>query len=154
MQLADNDPLRPVDDEGAIFGHQRDLTKVDFLLLDVPDGLGFDIPLRIKNDQSDHNLQRRRVSHSFLDALLLIIPDGANPVADELQGTFSAEIRNRKDAVKGALQTIVRPFIRIDPFLKKFLIGVGLDIDQVRDIQYSPDTAKIFSKYAHNFLSA
>ncbi len=152
--MADNDPLRPVDDEGAVFGHQGNFTKVDFLLLDVPDGLGLDIPLRIKNDQSDHDLQRRRIGHSLLDALLLIIPDRANPVTDELQGTFPAEIRNGKDAVKGALQTIVPSFVLIGPLLKKFLVGVGLDIDQVGNIQYSPDTAKIFSKFAHNFLSA
>ena len=39
VQLADDDALGAVDDEGAVVGHQRDLAEVDLLLLDVADRL-------------------------------------------------------------------------------------------------------------------
>jgi hypothetical protein len=89
-----------------------------------------------------------------LNTLLHVIPDITDPVIDELKGTFPAEIRNGKDTVEGPLQTMVSPFIRIDLLLKKLSVGIGLDIDQVGNIQYPSDTAKILSQFAHNILSA
>jgi hypothetical protein len=88
-----------------------------------------------------------------LNTLLHVVPDITDPVIYEFKGTFPAEIRNGKDAVEGALQTKVSPFVRIDFLLKKLSVGIGLDIDQVGDIQYSPDTSKILSNFAHNILS-
>ncbi len=37
MKLADNDTFSTVYYKGAFFSHQRDCTKVDFLLLDIAD---------------------------------------------------------------------------------------------------------------------
>ena len=34
MKLADDHPFRTVDDEGPVFCHQRDFTKIDLLLFD------------------------------------------------------------------------------------------------------------------------
>ena len=39
VQLADNHALGAVDDERAVLGHQRNFAEVDFLLLDVANGL-------------------------------------------------------------------------------------------------------------------
>ena len=39
VKLAHHDTLCAVDDEGPVLGHERDLTEVDLLLLDVADGL-------------------------------------------------------------------------------------------------------------------
>ncbi len=153
MKLADDHPFRTIHDEGAVFGHQRDLTEIDLLLLDVPNGFGLRIPFRIENNQSDYDLQRSRIGHSLLNALLHVVPDITDPVTYELERTFSTEIGNGEDAVEGAPQSIVTPFVRIDLLLKKLSVGIGLNIDQVGDIQYPPDTSKILSKFAHSILS-
>ncbi|MDP2976164.1 MAG: hypothetical protein Q8N45_08130, partial [Anaerolineales bacterium] len=78
----------------------------------------------------------------------------ANLIADKLEGTFSTEIGNRENAVECAQQAIVPSLVRIDILLKKLSVGIGLNIDQVGNIEYLPDTAKILSKFAHNILSA
>ena len=154
VQLADNDPLGPVDDEGAVFGHQGDLAEIDLLFLNVADGFGLRVPVCVENDQPDHDLQGRRIGHAFLDALLDVVANISNPITDELQGTLAAEIGNGKDAAEGPLQTIVAPPVRLDILLEKLPVGIGLDIDQIRDIHDLPDTAKTLSKLAHNILSA
>ena len=58
-----------------------------------------------------------------------------------------------KTLLKAPCRPIVPPFVRIDLLLKKLSVGIGLDIDQVGDIQYPPDTSKILSKFAHSILS-
>ena len=154
VKLADNDPFRAIHDEGAVFGHQRDLAEIDLLLLDVANRFGFRIPIGVENDEADHDLKRGRIRHPLLNALLLVVADIANLITDKLEGTFPTEIGNGEDAVEGAQQTIVPPLVRIDILLKKLSIGIGLNIDQVWNIQYLPDTTKILSKFAHNILSA
>ena len=44
VELADDDPLGPVDDKRSFVGHKRDFTEIDFLLLDVPHP-GFAFPV-------------------------------------------------------------------------------------------------------------
>ena len=47
VELRDDDPLGPVDDERAVLGHHRDLAEVDLLLLDVADGVRAPSPLAL-----------------------------------------------------------------------------------------------------------
>ena len=73
MQLADNDTLGAIDHEGSILGHQRNLTEVDFLLLDVPDGFASRIGILVVNRQPDSHLQRRGIGHSPFLALGYVV---------------------------------------------------------------------------------
>ena len=60
MQLRDDDALGAVDDEGAVFGHERDLAHVDLLLLHVLDGLVR--RLAVVDHQAHGHAQRRAVA--------------------------------------------------------------------------------------------
>ena len=69
VQLADDDALGAVDDEGAVLGHQRNVAEEDFLLLDVADGLVAGLRVFVEDGQPHRDLQRRAVSHAALFAL-------------------------------------------------------------------------------------
>ncbi len=58
VQLADDNPLGTVDDEGTVFGHQRNLAEVDFLLLDITDRLDPRFLVGIPGHQANTNLDR------------------------------------------------------------------------------------------------
>src|SRR4030095_14665166 len=70
MQLADDNSLGPVYDEGSVFGHERNIAEVDFLLLDIADRLSFRLAVFVPHDQSHRNLQGDGKCHAALLALL------------------------------------------------------------------------------------
>src|SRR5262249_26101041 len=69
VQLADDDTLGPIDDEGTVLSHQRNFTEVDFLLFDVADRLRAGIGILIENREADDHFQRRGISHSAVLAV-------------------------------------------------------------------------------------
>ncbi len=69
LELADDDPLDAVEDERALFRHQRDVAEVDLLLLDVLEALGLGDEVLLPRDELDAQLQRHRVGVALLDAL-------------------------------------------------------------------------------------
>lgn len=155
MELAHDDPLCPIDDKRAIIRHQRDLTEVYLLLLDIPHLLLFRTPIGIKNDEPHDNLQRSGIGHPLLDALLYIIPDLTDLVAHELQRTLpgviltGAEVGYGKDALERSLKTIILPLIRIHILLEKLLIGFYLDVDQIGNVQDFLYSTEVLSKFTH-----
>jgi len=138
VQLIDDHPFRPVNDEGTVFRHQRNFAEVNFLFLDIADLLGFGrftgtFPfggaIGLKHNQPDHDLQGSRVGHSFLNTFFHIIPDITQFIAHKFQRTFPAEIRNRKNALESTLQTESAPLHRCNILLEKFLVRLCLNID-------------------------
>ena len=85
MQLADDDALGAVDDEGTVLGHQRDFAEVDLLLLHVADRLRAGLLVLVPDDQADDDLDRRGVGHAALVALVDVVLRLLQVVADELQ---------------------------------------------------------------------
>jgi len=83
VELADDHPLRTVDDERPVLRHERDLAEIDFLLLDVTDLLLVRGQIDVENQQPDDDLQRRGIAHSLLNALLDIIAHLSNFITDE-----------------------------------------------------------------------
>ncbi len=73
MQLRYDDALRAVDDEGAVFRHQRNFAEENFLFLDVADGFYAGFGILIENREPDGDLQRSRVGHAALFALSHIV---------------------------------------------------------------------------------
>src|SRR5208282_3201667 len=73
VKLADDDPLGPVDDEGAVFGHQRDIAEEDFLLLDVADGLCAGVRVFLIDGEPDGHLERGGVGHAALLAFAHVV---------------------------------------------------------------------------------
>ncbi len=105
MQLADDNPLGPIDDKGAIFGHQRDFTEINFLLLDVTNRLGTGLFIHIPGHQAHLNLDGCRVSHAALMAFLNIILRRTQAIRNILHGTGITEVPNRENRTENSLQT-------------------------------------------------
>ena len=73
VELRDDDPLGSVDDEGAVVGHQGDVTEIDFLFLDVADRPGVRVGILVPDDKPDGDLQGHGVRHAALLALLDVV---------------------------------------------------------------------------------
>src|SRR5207245_3347533 len=91
VELRDDDALGPVDDEGPVLRHQRDVAEVDLLLLDVADGLDAGLGILVPDHEADRHLQRHGVGHAALlalvDVVLQLQADGvAADVADVAAG--------------------------------------------------------------------
>src|SRR5262245_47233206 len=59
----------------------------------------------------------------------------ADCVIDKLQCANVPVIRDRKHAIEYSLQTSVFPFARHQIHLKKFVIGLFLNFDQIRNLE-------------------
>ncbi len=138
VQLADDDALGPVDDEGTVLRHQGDLTEVDLLLLDVANGTL--TALRgVVDDELDRDLDRRRVGHAALAALVHVVLGALEgvPLEDQLAGPV--EVADGEDALEDALQTDVFPLAAGHRGLEELVVRALLDVDQVRDVEKSLD---------------
>src|SRR5262249_37670112 len=114
VELADDDALGTVDDEGTGVRHERDLTEVDLLLLDVADD-----PLATVAGVVDHQLRRhldrRRERHAALAALIDVGLGLLEVVRNEDELARPVEIFDPEDAtedrLKPPLHTIVLPHV-------------------------------------------
>ena len=70
LELADHDPLDPVENERALFGHERDVAEIDLLLLDVLQPLGFAGGVLLPGDQAPLQPQGDREGVALLQALV------------------------------------------------------------------------------------
>ena len=125
MQLGDNHPLDPVDDKGSVAGHERDFTHVDFLLLDILDGLV--VGILVVDDKSDLDPERNRVRHAAELTLLNIENRFAQSVAHVFKRSIARVADNRKHGLECRVQSLLNPLSRIDLVLHELLIGFHLD---------------------------
>ncbi len=75
VQLADDHPFGPVDDERAAGSHEGDVPEEDFLLLDVANGLGLGLLVDVPQDEAHRHLQRDGIVHPPVDALFNAVFD-------------------------------------------------------------------------------
>ena len=134
MKLTDHDTLGPIDDEGTVVGHQRNLTEEDFLLLHVANRLRAGVLVGIPDNQAHGHLDRSGERHAALAALVHVVLRLVERVADELDGRCLREVLNRKDAFEYALQPDVFTLLNRHILLQKLLVTLLLDVDEVRDI--------------------
>jgi hypothetical protein len=109
VHLRNDHALGAVDDEGAVVGHERDIAHVDILLLDVLDRLGARLLVDIEHDQAQRHLERRRIGHAALAALVDVILRRLEFVLDEFQHRRVGEIRDREHGFEHGLQALVGP---------------------------------------------
>ena len=142
VQLADDDPLGPVDDERAVLGHHRDLAEVDLLLLHVADVL---VPLTgvVPDDQADRDLDRRGVGHAALQALLDVVLRLLERVRDELERGGLVEIADREDGVEHRLETDRLALLGRHVGLEEPLERAVLNVDQVGDVDDAFDLREV-----------
>ena len=80
VELRHDDALGAVDDERAVVRHQRDVAVIDFLLLDVADGLDAGLRVLVPDHEPDRDLERHGVGHAaflaFVDVVLQLQADG------------------------------------------------------------------------------
>ena len=139
MHLADNDALSTIDNERAVIGHQRHVAHVNGLFLDIADRLGAGILIEVPHDQPQHHLQRRRVRHAALDALIHIVFGFLELVIDELQPAAAGKVVDRKHRLEHFLQPGLGAAIRRHHHLQKTLIAGALHVDEVRHRHYFGD---------------
>ena len=73
VELRNDDPFSAVDNEGPVFGHNRNLAEIDLLLLYVSDRAGIGFGINIPDDQLDGDLQRNGIGDALLKALLHVV---------------------------------------------------------------------------------
>src|SRR5579864_8694263 len=73
VQLADDDALGTVDDEGAVLRHQRNVAKENFLLLNIANRTITGLGVLVENRQTHGDFERRGISHAALFALRHVI---------------------------------------------------------------------------------
>ncbi len=136
MELADDHPFRPIDNECPILRHQGNFTEIDLLLLHRLDALGFRLLIHVPNDQADGHLDWSSVGHSPEETLLHVILGLGQPVADKFERSRLIKIFDRENSLKDSLKSDRFPFLRIRIGLQKFFVGSLLNLDQVGDIKH------------------
>src|SRR5262249_49824412 len=126
VELRHHHALGPVDDEGPVVGHQRDLAEVDLLLLDVANGLGAGLLVDVPDHQADHHLDGRGVGHAALTALGHVVLGLLEVVRHELERAGFREVLDREDALEDTLQPDVLALIDRDVLLQKLFVALLL----------------------------
>src|SRR5690606_31961099 len=98
------DPFRAVDDERPEVRQEREVPEVDLLLQDVlrPPLTTLEI---LPHDEAERRLERRRVRHVPLDALLDRVLRLPERVAHVLERELLVHVRDREDLIEDTLQT-------------------------------------------------
>ena len=129
-QLADDDPLGAVGDEGAGVGHQGEIAHEDLLLLHLA-GLLVDEP--------GGDIQRGGIGGvaflAFLNGILGVI---VQAVIDEFQHQVAGVVFNGGDVMENLVQA----------FLQEPVIRVFLDLDQIGHPDHFVDVGKAHSSRA------
>jgi len=136
VKLRNNHPLGAVDDEGAVLGHDRNLSEIDLLLLHIAHGLHA-VGL-VPGHEANCDLEGRRVGHAPLQALLHIVFEFLERVAHELEARRVVEIVNREDRMEDGLQPDPGiPLLRLNPALQEAVEGLLLNLNQIRNLEDS-----------------
>src|SRR3989338_7818446 len=99
MQLADDHPLGPINNEGARFRHERELADIYFLFL--RDSLA---------DKPQLNLKRCGVGHAPFMTLCNRIFGLTQIVAEVFQSAASVKAFDRKGILKGGFKPLTFSF--------------------------------------------
>src|SRR5262249_36027602 len=101
-------------------------------LLDVLDRLRAGLLVDIEHDQAQGHLERRRIGHAALPALVDVIFPRLELVLDELELRRVGKIVDRKDGLEHRLQAFVRPpALRLGD-LQELVVGRLLNLDEGR----------------------
>ena len=143
MQLRHDHTLGTIDDEGTVVGHQGHFAHVDFLLFDVLNGFGG--RFFIVNNQADFDAQRRCKSHTAQHTFFFVECRLAETVAYVFQCRITGVTDNWKNRFKCCMKTNVAACFSVLTFLKKLVVGVNLDCQQVRHVHDARKLTKILT---------
>ena len=153
LELVDDDPLCAVDDKSAFFGHQGQGAEIDILLLDVADGAVARGLVRVVDHQAHLDAHGGLVGQAFGNALGLVVLGLAHFVVDELQTGSFIKVFNGENGTEHAFQALVGLAVLYrQAFLKEFLVGIYLQVEQMGDREGNLDFAELFGELAHGYL--
>ncbi len=140
-----------VDDKGPVVGHHRQIAHEDVLFLDIEDRTGLGFRIDLENHQLQRGPERGGIGHAPLAAFLDVVFGVVEVVLDVLQRGGVGKVGNRENRFQDLFQPRGQTLLLVGAQFDKGVIGVFLNLDQVRHIRNSPDFAKIF---AHAFTSS
>ena len=153
LQLVDDNTFRAVDDECAFFRHQGQGAKIDILLLDVAEGTVAGVFIGIVNCKAHLDAHGGFIGQALGNTFGLIVLGGLYFVSGKLQAGRLAEIFNGKNRAKNAFKANVgRALLRGNAFLKKSLVRIDLQIQQMGDGERNLDLAELFGDLDHGYL--
>ena len=124
MKLADDDALGAVDDEFAAADHDGDFAQVDGI---------FHHLVFILADQAHLNSEGHPEGQTQGAALIGSVARLGQIVADVFQLQILVIAFDGEDLAQEGLQAIVLAFVGLHFLLEEPLIGLDLDVDQVRN---------------------
>ena len=131
-QLADDDTLRAVDHESSRLCHKRQITHENLMFVDL---------IRFLIIETNSYFQRSSVGgipfFAFFDRVLCTL--FVKCKVGKLQAQLSAVVGNRRNIRKCLTET----------FIQKPLVGISLNLDQIRHFQYF-----LFAGITHSDISA
>ena len=122
VHLRNDHPLGPVDDKRSLLGHEGNVAHVDILLLDVLDRARLRFLVDFPDDETQFDLQRSRVGHVALNALLDIVFRLLEFVGHVFEHGALVEILDRENRAKHRFNTIHTPLRRTHFTLKELLV--------------------------------
>ena len=131
LELVDDDTLRAVDDERALFGHQRQRAEVDILFLAVAEGAVARALFHIVHVKADLDADRCLVGQPLGNAFRLIVLGFADFIAQVFKACGAVEILNGKDGTEHSFQSHLGVAI-LAAFLQEDIVRVHLKVEQVR----------------------
>ena len=135
-ELRDDDALRTVDDEGALFGHEREVAHEDALLADLA---------RLFVDETNLHVERGLVGQVLFTTLAdrgLRVLGELEPVVGELHGERAGVVLDRRDVVDG----LAKAFVQEPPERGH------LDVDQIWKVEDVLESGEVLTGTARSSL--
>ena len=130
VQLADDDALGPVDDEGALLRHERDFAHVHVVFADFLDRAGFG-GVTVVNLEADLRAQAAAVGETAQLALGDVEFRLGQGVVLELEAGVAVVAQDREDGGERGLQTdVFVPCGRGHVVLQEVFVGAKLGFEQ------------------------
>jgi hypothetical protein len=131
VQLADDHAFGAVDDEGAERREQWQLAEVDFLFDLVFDPLLAVGDVLLEHREGQRRLERRRIRHVALDALLNGVLRLAKRIADEVQREVLVDVRDGEQVLEDPFESDVFAIVRGGIQLQQRLEGANLNVEEM-----------------------
>jgi len=149
LQLVDDDPLGAVDQEGSFFGDQRNGPEINILLFDVVNGPGSGLFINVIHGKTNLDPNRGFRSQSLGNTLIDIVFGLADFIVHVFQSGSLIKVLYRKDGSENPFQADIGTSRGGDILLEKFLVGIKLEAQKMRDFQRALDSSKFFDKLVH-----
>ncbi len=146
VHLRDDDALGAVDHERAVRRHERHVAHVDVLLLHVLDRLRAGLLVDVEHDETQLDLERRRVGHVALHALVDVVLRPLELVAHELERRAARKVRDREHRLEYRLQPVIvgTPAGGLLDH-QEVVVGALLHLDQVRHLRDLADRPELLA---------